>query len=145
MKPALNTETLDRRIQRDFLANSNRDFKNSLDGLLPKKLIPVVVKRSGIPEDKKVHSVTAKERAALVEAIKCFVLSPVKFRPVDEAIVTAGGIALNEINPKTMMSKKVKNLHFAGETIDADGYTGGFNLGIAFATGATAGRHTLTE
>ena len=140
LKPALSKEELDRRVLRDFSKNLNRDLKNSLDELLLKKLIPAVISRSGIDPHKKINSISSHERAALVETIKRFLLFMTGFRPIDEAIVTAGGVELFEIYPKTMMSKKVENLYFAGEVIDADGFTGGFNLGIAFATGAAAGR-----
>ncbi len=145
LKPALERDVLDKRVLRDFSKNSNRDFKNSLDELLPKKMIPVVIKRSGIDPEKKVRDITAIERSALIDTIKQFRLSLSAFRPVEEAIVTAGGVCLDEINPKTMMSKKVDNLYFSGEVLDVDAYTGGFNLGIAFATGAAAGKYVLQE
>lgn len=143
LKPALDAGVLDKRLLRDFGDNLNRAFKNSLDALLPKKMIPVVVERSGIDHDKKVHSVTAAERASLAGLLKAFPLPVDGRRPIEEAVVTAGGVALDEVDPKTMMSKKVNNLHFAGEVLDADGYTGGFNLGIAFATGHAAGGFVL--
>jgi len=143
LKPALSRDILDKRILRIFSENLNRCIKNSLDTLLPKKLIRPVIERSGINPDKRVNAVSSGERASLVETLKRF-STPIKaLRPIDEAVVTAGGVDLSEIDPKTMMSKKVKNLYFAGEVIDADGYTGGFNLGIAFATGAAAGRNVL--
>ncbi len=145
LKPALERDKLDKRVLRDFSAVSNRDFKNSLGELVPKSLIPAVVSRCGIPPEKKINAVTAAERAALVRTLKGLEYTVVRPRPLDEAIVTAGGVALDEINPKTMMSRLVKNLHFAGEVIDADGLTGGFNLTIAFATGCAAGRHILSE
>ncbi len=143
LKPALDEKTLDKRILRDFSENINRDFKNSLSGLLPQKLIPVIIERSGISPDKKVNSVTAEERAALVLRIKGFRLSVVGTGGYDEAVVTAGGVDLKEINPKTLESKTVKNLHFAGEVLNVDAFTGGFNLGIAFATGYAAGSNIL--
>lgn len=139
LKPALDDNKLEKRIIRDFRENSNKDFANSLDALLPKKLIPIVMARSKIPHDKKINSITVAERKAIIDIVKHFSLSLKEFRPIDEAVVTAGGIDVNEVDPKTMMSKKINNLYFAGEVLDVDGYTGGFNLGIAFATGAKAG------
>jgi len=138
-KPALTPEKLDERIQRDFIKYSNKQYKNSLDDLLPKKLIPVVVKLSEINPDKMVNQISKAERLRLVNLLKHFDLTITGFRPIDEAIITAGGISTNEINPSTMQSKLVKGLYFAGEIIDVDGYTGGFNLQIAFSTGYTAG------
>jgi hypothetical protein len=143
LKPALDADTLDKRILRDFSENINREFKNSLSALLPQKLIPLVVERSGIDPEKRVNSVTAAERAALIKAIKSFELTVVARGGYDEAVITAGGVELKEVNPKTMESKIVKNLHFAGEVLDIDAYTGGFNLGIAFATGHAAGSCVL--
>ena len=143
LKPALGETELDNRILRDFSDNINKDFKNSLDKLLPKKIIPAVINRSRIKQTRKINSVTVKERAALAKAIKHFDIAITGFRPVTEAVITAGGVELSEVDPKTMMSKKVKNLHFAGEVLDIDGYTGGFNLSIAFATGAAAGEWVL--
>ena len=136
-KPALTEEKLDERILRDFEDNKNRDFKNSLDKLLPQKLIPIIVQKMGI--SKKVNEITKEERRKLVKLLKEFVLEIVGFRPIDEAIITVGGISTKEINPKTMESKIVKDLYFAGEIIDVDAYTGGFNLQIAYSTGYTAG------
>ena len=138
LKPALSEQQLDLRIQRDFSANKNKEFKNSLDALLPQKLIPVIVDLSGIDEDKKVNEVT-KERLKLVELLKKFNVTISGFRPLEEGIITAGGINVKEINPKTMESKIVEGLFFAGEIIDVDAYTGGFNLQIAYSTGYTAG------
>ncbi|MGE5329575.1 MAG: NAD(P)/FAD-dependent oxidoreductase [Deltaproteobacteria bacterium] len=138
-KPALIFEKLDERIQRDFIKYSNKEFKNSLDDLLPKKLIPVIVRLSEINPDKVVNQISKVERLRLVNLLKNFELTITGFRPIDEAIITAGGIAANEINPSTMESKLVKGLYFAGEIIDVDGYTGGYNLQIAFSTGYTAG------
>lgn len=143
IKPALDHETLDKRIVRDFGDNINREFQNSLDALLPKKLIPIIVAQSGIDPRKKVHFITVSERRALVDLLKAFGLRITRARPIAEAVITAGGIATKEIDPKTMMSKLVKNLHFAGEILDVDGFTGGFNLGIAFATGFAAGKYVL--
>lgn len=143
LKPALDRATLDKRLLRDFGENANRALKNSLAALLPQKMIPVIIEKTGVDPDKKIHAVTAAERAALVELIKTFPLKVTGRRPIEEAVVTAGGVSLREIDPKTMMSKIVHNLHFAGEVLDADGFTGGFNLGIAFATGHAAGSFVL--
>ena len=137
LKPALSEEKLEERILRDFESEKNKDFKNSLDQLLPKKLIPVVVEMMNI--DKKVNEVTKVERKKLIEILKKFMIEISGFRPVEEAIITAGGISVKEINPKTMESKLVKGLYFAGEIIDVDSYTGGFNLQIAYSTGYVAG------
>jgi predicted Rossmann fold flavoprotein len=139
LKPALANEKLDARIQRDFEKYSRKQYKNSLDDLLPQKLIPVVIKLSGISPEKFVNQVTKEERKSLVNIIKRLRLEIIGARPLSEAIVTAGGISTDEINPSTMESKLVKGLHFAGEIIDVDGYTGGFNLTIAFSTGYLAG------
>lgn len=139
LKPVLSEQQLDLRIQRDFSANKNKEFKNSLDALLPQKLIPVIVDLSGIDEDKKVNEVTKEERLKLVELLKKFNVTISGFRPLEEGIITAGGINVKEINPKTMESKIVEGLFFAGEIIDVDAYTGGFNLQIAYSTGYTAG------
>lgn len=140
LKPALDEKTLDSRIQRDFSENSNRDFANSLGKLLPSKLIPVIVKLSGIDGNKKVNQISRKERMTLMRLLKCLTVTVKDFRPIDEAIVTGGGVCVSEINPKTMESKLIKGLYFAGEVIDVDAYTGGFNLQIAFSTGYAAGR-----
>ena len=137
LKPALSEEKLEERILRDFENEKNKDFKNSLEKLLPKKLIPVVVEMMNI--DKKVNEVTKVERKKLVEILKKLTIEISGFRPVEEAIITAGGVSVKEINPKTMESKLVKGLDFAGEIIDVDSYTGGFNLQIAYSTGYTAG------
>ena len=127
------------RIRRDFEKIKNKEFKNSLEKLLPKKMIPAILDLSGIDINKKVNSITKEERQKLVELLKNFEINIDGFRPVEEAIVTAGGISIKEINPKTMESKLVKGLYFAGEIIDVDAYTGGFNLQIAYSTGYTAG------
>ncbi len=140
-KPALDYPTLDARILSDFSKNINRDFINSLDALLPQKAIEPIVERSGIDPRKKVNSITREERRALCEAIKEFKIQILKFRPIDEAIITKGGVSVNEINPKTMESKKIGGLFFAGEVIDVDAYTGGFNLQIAFSTAVCAGEN----
>lgn len=139
LKPALTLEQLDARVLRDFSENSNKDFANSLDKLLPKSLIPVIVRLSGIQPHSKVNQISRAERQNLCELLKAFPLTVVGFRPVEEAIVTSGGISVKEINPTTMESKLVKGLYFAGEVIDVDAYTGGFNLQIAFSTGYAAG------
>lgn len=140
LKPALDDKTLDARIRSDFSKYSNKDLINALDELLPKKLIPAVVSLSGIDPRKKVNSITREERASLLGVIRSLRLSLIGFRPIEEAIVTKGGVATSEIDPKTMRSKKCKGLYFAGEVIDVDAYTGGFNLQIAFSTGYLAGR-----
>jgi predicted Rossmann fold flavoprotein len=139
LKPALSEEELDKRIIRDFEKNTNKQFKNSLDELFPQKMIPVVIALSGIDESKEVHQITKLERKAFVKLIKGFTITISGTRPIEEAIVTSGGINLKEISPKTMESKVVKGLYFAGEIIDLDAFTGGFNLQIAFSTGYTAG------
>lgn len=139
LKPALTLQQLDKRIQRDFSENQNRDFINAVRNLLPAKMIPVAVKLSGIPENKKANSITKEERLHFAELLKNFTLTVRDFRPVDEAIITSGGISVKEINPKTMESRLVPGLFFAGEIIDVDAYTGGFNLQIAFSTAYSAG------
>ena len=139
LKPALDVKKLNDRILRDFETVKNKQFKNSLDRLLPQKLIPVVIKRSGIDPNKKLNEITKKEREKLVLEMKEFKILIKEFRPIEEAIVTSGGINIKEINPKTMESKKIKGLYFAGEIIDVDSYTGGFNLQIAYSTGYVAG------
>ena len=140
LKPALSVEKLDDRILRDFERQKNKQFKNSLDELLPKKLIQTVVERSNIDPNKKVNEITKEERKRLVVLLKEFCLEIKDFRPIEEAIITSGGINIKEINPKTMESKIVKGLYFAGEIIDVDSYTGGFNLQIAYSTGYVAGQ-----
>ncbi len=139
LKPALDIKTLDQRIQRDFAENMNKDFMNSLSKLLPNKLIPVVVKLSGIEPSTKVNQITREQRQALVHLLKNFTVNITDFRPMNEAIITSGGVDTKEIEPKTMRSKLVPNLYFAGEVIDVDAYTGGFNLQIAFSTGYLCG------
>lgn len=141
MKPALDNTALDKRIQRDFAEIPNRLFSNSLSKLLPAKMIPVIVKLSGIAPNKQVNSVTKQERTDLVKLLKSFPVTIKEFRPLSEAIVTSGGIKVSEISPKTMESKLVQGLFFAGEVMDVDAYTGGFNLQIAFSTGVTAGNN----
>ena len=139
LKPALDEQTLDKRIQRDFAENTNKDFINSLSKLLPNKLIPVVVKLSGIEPSEKVNQITKAQRQNLVSLLKNFTVNISDFRPINEAIITSGGVDVKEINPKTMGSKIVDNLYFAGEVIDVDAYTGGFNLQVAFSTGYLCG------
>lgn len=141
LKPALSMEQLDARILRDFTEVKNKQFKNSLDKLLPKKMIDVVIDKSKINSDKHVNEITREERLNLVKLLKNFEVRIDGFRPVDEAIVTAGGINVKEINPKTMESKIISGLYFAGEIIDVDAYTGGFNLQIAYSTGFAAGQN----
>ncbi len=141
LKPALDEKTLDKRIQRDFAENNNRDFINSLSALLPKKAVPVIVSLSGIEPGEKVNQITKEQRKKLVSAIKDVVLNVSDFRPIDEAIITSGGVETKEVNPKTMQSKIVDNLYFAGEILDVDAYTGGFNLQIAFSTGYLCGNN----
>lgn len=139
LKPALTTEQLDRRIQRDFSEEQNKDFSNSLDKLLPKSIIPTVVSLSCIEPDKKVNQISREERSRLCRTVKNFTMHITSFRPIEEAVITAGGVSVKEINPSTMESKLINGLFFAGEVIDVDAYTGGFNLQIAFATGYLAG------
>lgn len=139
LKPALSREQLDARIRRDFEENANKRFKNSLSRLYPTKLIPVIISRSGISPEKQVNEITREERQRLLEVTKHFTLTLVSTRGFKEAIITQGGIGVKEINPSTMESKLVKNLRFAGEVLDLDGVTGGFNLQIAWSTGWAAG------
>lgn len=139
LKPALSEEKLDERILRDFNEIKNKQFKNSLDKLLPQKLINIIIERSGINPQKQVNEIKKEERRNLVKLLKNFEVTIKGFRPIDEAIITSGGINIKEINPKTMESKIVNGLYFAGEIIDVDSYTGGFNLQIAYSTGYTAG------
>ena len=138
LKPALDEKKLDERILRDFADIPNRDFDNSLGRLLPASIIPVIIKRSQIPPAKKVNQITREERRRLVQAIKALTFTVKGLRPVEEAIITRGGVEVTELSPKTMESKLVKGLHFIGEVIDADAYTGGFNLQIAWSTAYAA-------
>lgn len=138
LKPALSPEQLDARLQRDFAENRNRDFANSLGALLPRKLIPVAVRRSGIPGDTKCNAITREMRRGFLQELKRFTVTIQGFRPLAEAIVTSGGVSVRELSPKTMESRLVPNLYFAGEVVDVDAYTGGFNLQIAFSTGRAA-------
>lgn len=139
LKPALSEEKLNARILRDFEANKNKEIKNSLNELLPQKLIMPVINLLKIDEDKKVNSITKEERIELVKLLKNFQIAISGFRGIEEAIITAGGINVKEIDPKTMQSKLIQGLYFAGEIIDIDAYTGGFNLQIAYSTGFSAG------
>ena len=139
LKPALDEPTLDKRLLSDFEKHSNSDFCNALDDLLPQKLIPVLVELTGIPEHQKVHDITREQRRELLRLLKHFPVVVAGLRPVTDAIITSGGVKVSEINPATMESKLVQGLYFAGELIDVDAYTGGFNLQIAWATGRAAG------
>lgn len=140
LKPALSETELDARIQRDFAKFIRKIYQNSLDDLLPQKMIPVIIELSGIDPQKPVHQITREERLRIVNLLKKLQLAIARPRPIAEAIVTAGGVSTKEINPKTMESKIVPGLYFAGEVIDVDAYTGGYNLQIAFSTGFVAGR-----
>ena len=139
LKPALTEEKLNDRILRDFEEVKNKNFKNSLDKLLPQKLIPVIIEYSEINPDKQVNSITKQERMKLVKLLKGFEVTIKNFRKIEDGIITAGGVCIKEVNPKTMESKLVSGLYFAGEVLDVDSYTGGFNLQIAYSTGFVAG------
>ena len=139
LKPALDEQKLDQRILRDFEQYQNRDLENALKDLYPKTMIPVMIERAGLDPAGKVNSVTKQERRKLLELTKCFDIRIAGTRPVEEAIITSGGIRTKEIDPRTMESKLVRGLYFAGEIIDVDAYTGGFNLQIAWSTGYAAG------
>ncbi len=145
LKPALPPEKLDARLQRDLEENSNKDFINSLGALLPRKMIPILVERSGIPPETKCNAITREQRRDFAALLKGFSVNIQGFRPIEEAIVTSGGVNVREINPKTMESKLVHGLYFAGEVLDVDAYTGGFNLQIAFATGRLAAQAAKEE
>lgn len=138
-KPAITEEQLDKRILKDFEENQNKQYKNALSGLAPAKLLPVLMRRSGIPEEKKVNEITREERKMLVRCLKAFSVTLTGLRDFNEAIITRGGISLKEVNPSTMESKLVQGLMFAGEVLDLDAFTGGFNLQIAWSTGYLAG------
>ncbi len=140
LKPAMEEEQLDRRLLRDFEENRNRQFKNALGALFPAKLIPVMVLLSGICPDRKVNEITREERRAFVKLIKCLPLTVTGTRGFEEAIITGGGVSVKDVNPSTMESKRVKGLYFAGEVLDLDALTGGFNLQIAWSTGHLAGQ-----
>ena len=139
LKPALTEEKLNDRILRDFEEFKNKSFKNSLYKLLPQKLIPIIIEYSGIDKEKQVNSITKQERMNLIKLLKGFKVTIKNFRKIEDGIITAGGINIKEVNPKTMESKKIEGLYFAGEVLDVDSYTGGFNLQIAYSTGYTAG------
>lgn len=139
LKPALDRNSLDKRIQKDFVKYANKDFKNSLCDLLPKKIIDLVIRLSNIDENKKVNSITKNERNNIIDVIQNLTLKVSGVRPIAEAIITAGGVSTKEIDPSTMQSKFIDNLYFAGEVIDVDANTGGFNLQIAYSTGVLAG------
>lgn len=145
LKPALDEKTLDARLLRDFEKYINKDFINALDDLFPKKLIPVIVDLCGIDKNKKVHDIKKEERKRLGELIKALPLTISGTSGYNEAVITSGGINVDEINPSTMESKIIKSLYFAGEVIDVDGYTGGFNLQIAYSTGFLAGNNACME
>ena len=145
LKPALTEEQLDKRVLREFEANHNRQFKNAVDSLFPAKLRPVMVELSGIPEEKKVHEITREERLRFVRLIKDFTITLTGLRGYNEAIITKGGVSVKEIDPGTMESKLVKGLYFAGEVLDLDAVTGGYNLQIAWSTGYLAGMNAGVE
>jgi len=139
LKPGLTAQQLDARVLRDFAAYANKSVRNGMADLLPQRLIPVVLSEAGVEEEKHVHQITKEERAAIVGTLKALKLHVAGYRPIQEAIVTRGGVSVKEINPSTMESRLVKGLYFAGEVIDVDALTGGFNLQIAFSTGYLAG------
>ena len=141
LKPALSEEVLDKRILKDFTEFKNKQFKNSLDKLLPQKMIDPIINLTHIPEERRVNEITKKERQQLLSLLKRFTLTIKEFGNIEEAIITAGGIDIKEVNSSTMESKIIKGLYFAGEILDVDAYTGGFNLQIAYSTGYTAGRN----
>ena len=139
LKPALDESALDARLVREFSSGANKDMDNLLGTLAPRLLVPVLLERAAIPGDKKAHDLTKQERRRLLELFKCFTVAVSGPRPIAEAIITSGGVKVSEVDPRTMMSKKVPGLFFAGELLDVDAYTGGFNLQIAWATGRAAG------
>ena len=145
LKPALDEKKLDARVLSDFGKYRNRDFANALCDLLPQKMIPAFVRLCGVAGDRKVNAVTREERVRVVETLKCFRVPLDGFRPIEEAIVTRGGVSVKELSPKTMEAKSVRGLYFAGEVIDVDAYTGGFNLQIAFSTGYAAGKSAAKQ
>ncbi len=145
LKPALDEKKLDERLQRDFKKYANREFQNALQDLAGRSMIPVLVRLSGIPPETKVHDLTREQRLRLLRLLKAFPVSVTGARPIDEAIVTAGGVCTREIDPRTMESKLVRGLYFAGEVLDLDAYTGGFNLQIAWSTGYVAGKSVLKD
>ena len=139
LKPALDEQKLDARLLRDFGERANQDYANALGGLVPRSMVPVLAERTGIPVDTKVHDIRREQRRKLLEALKNFAVSLSGPRPVEEAVVTSGGVAVGEVDPRSMESRKARGLFFAGELLDVDGYTGGFNLQIAWSTGYAAG------
>ena len=143
LKPGLDADELDRRLVRDFQQNSRKSFQNALDGLFPRRMIPVMVQLSGIAADTETNSVTREQRHAFAALIKCVPITVKAAMPIDQAIITRGGINVKEIDPSTMESKLVSGLYFAGEVIDVDAYTGGFNIQIACSTGVLAGRSII--
>ena len=145
LKPGLTLDQLDKRLQKDFIKCKNKDYANSLNDILPKKIIPTIVDLSEIPSKTKCHEITKEMRIRLANLLKKLKISVKNFRPIEEAIITSGGVCTSTINPKTMESKIIKSLYFAGEIIDVDGYTGGFNLQIAFSTGYVAGNFAVKE
>lgn len=145
LKPGLDEKKLDARLLRDFEKYANREFQNALGDLVGRSMIPVIVRLSGIPPETKVHDITRQQRSELLRLLKAFPVSVSRTRPIDEAIVTAGGVSTKEVNPRTMESKLVSGLYFAGEVLDLDAYTGGFNLQIAWSTGYVAGKSILKE
>ena len=145
LKPALDEKTLDKRLLSDFDKHKNSDFINALGELLPKKIIPVMIEKSGIDPREKVNSITKAQRAALLRVLKAFPVEISGKRPIAEAIITTGGVSVREVSPKTMESKKLPHLYFAGEVLDVDAYTGGFNLQIAWSTGRLAGLSAAEE
>ena len=145
LKPALTLDQLDKRLQRDFLKYTNKNFINALNDLLPKKMIPIVASLSQISPEIKCNQITKEMRLKLAGLLKELTINIADFRPIEEAIITSGGVSTAQINPKTMESKIIKNLYFAGEVIDVDAYTGGFNLQIAFSTGYVAGNFAAKE
>ncbi len=140
LKPALDEQKLDARLLRDFEERANQDYANALGGLVPRSMVSVLVERTNIPGDAKIHDVRREQRRRLLEVLKNFTVPLSGTRPVEEAVVTSGGVAVNEVDPKTMESKKARGLYFAGELLDVDAYTGGFNLQIAWSTGHAAGQ-----
>lgn len=143
LKPALDEQKLDARLLREFGENANKDFQNVLGALVPRLMVPVMIDLTGIPAERKVHDITKGERRRLLETLKALTIPISGPRPIREAIVTSGGVKVGEVDPKTMLSKKVSGLYFAGELLDVDAYTGGFNLQIAWATGRTAGESAV--
>ena len=139
LKPALDEQKLDARLLRDFSERANQDYANALGGLVPRSMVPVLVERTGVPGDIKMHEIRREQRRRLLEALKDFTIPLSGARPVEEAVITSGGVAVGEVDPKTMESRKAAGLYFAGELLDVDAYTGGFNLQIAWATGYAAG------